>query len=64
LRSKFNFVPKNKLDRDLSERVLLNSKLYITTGRALDKSYDLTQQAWLNLEELCRYLHCGNLVYL
>ena len=57
-------LPKNKLDHNLSEMVLCNSKLYVTTGRALASSYDLTQQAWLDLEELRRYLHCVKLVYL
>ena len=42
--------------------VLCNSKLFVTTGRALASSYDLTRQAWLDLEELRRYLHCVMLV--
>ena len=64
LRTIYNFVPKNKLDHNLSEMVLCNSKLYVTTGRALASSYDLTRQAWLDLEELRRYLHCVKLVNL
>ena len=64
LRSRYNFVPKNKLDRNLSEMVLVNSKLYVTTSRVLASSYDQTRQAWLDLEELHRYLHCVKLAYL
>ena len=61
---KIQLRTKNKLDRDLSEMVLLNSKLCVTTGRVLASSYDQTRQAWLDLEELRRYLHCVKLVYL
>jgi hypothetical protein len=64
LRSRYNFVPKNKLDRSLYEMVLLNSQLYVTTGRVLASSYNQTRQAWLDLEELRRYSYCVKLVYL
>ena len=37
----------DKLDLDLSEMILCNSKLYVTTGRAL--AYDLARQTWLDL---------------
>ena len=57
-------APKNELKHNLSEMILCNSKLYVTTGKALASSYDLARQTWLDLEELRRYLHCVKLVYL
>ena len=50
--------------QDIITKGWCNSKLYVTTGRALASSYNLTRQAWLDLEELRRYLRCVKLVNL